>query len=447
MMALLFVLPLSAQNAFHRWGLGVGYAFRDFQGIPNGEANQSDLFKNPAFRLHLGRYLNPSFDLALATALRPQGDGDIRDLVDMDLALHYKLNNGYLLKEDAAIAPYLLAGLGMNSLDLSDFSPNAYAPLGLGFKIWGGAPVAIDVNAAYKADLSGDFQDYFTTNVGVIFNFGKGREEKPAPAPVVIPDPDRDNDGIVDIMDDCPDTPGLPAFKGCPDRDGDGVMDKEDNCPDVVGVAENQGCPADSDKDGVADSEDQCPNVAGLASMAGCPDTDGDGITDRIDDCPSVAGFALFDGCPDTDGDGIKDAEDKCPNVAGTEELMGCPEVAEEVKEKLEFATKSVQFETSSAVLKKSSYAVLDTVVSIMNQYPEYSLRASGHTDSVGDAMKNQELSDKRAKACTDYLAGKGIDPERLVSIGYGEAQPIADNINAAGRAKNRRVEFDLFVK
>lgn len=447
MMAILLALPLSAQNAFHRWGFGVGYAFRDFQGIPNGEPNQSDLFDNPAFRLHLGRYLNPSLDVALATTIRPKGGEGIRDLVDADLSLQYKFNNGYLLKETAAIGPYLFGGIGMNALDLGNFSPNAYAPIGVGIKLWGSEPATIDINTAYKADLSGNLQDYFTVNAGVILNFGRGRAPKEEPEPVVVIDPDRDGDGIVDAMDDCPDTPGLPALKGCPDRDGDGIMDKADNCPDVAGVAENQGCPADADKDGVADTDDACPDVPGLASMAGCPDTDGDGIANPDDDCPDLAGTRTFNGCPDTDGDGIKDLDDKCPEEAGTVELLGCPEVAEEVIEKLEFATKSVQFETGSAVLKKTSYAVLDTVVSILNQYPQYSLRASGHTDSVGEALENQELSEKRAKACIDYLTTKGISVERLVSIGYGESQPIADNINAAGRSQNRRVEFDLFVK
>ena len=390
-LATLLAMPTFAQNASHRWGIGFGYALRDFSGIPQGELSNTDF--SPAFRIQLGRYLGRSFDLALASSFRPQDNKSVEQLADLDLTLQYKFNNGYIFREDASLAPYLLAGIGMNVLDFSDFSPNAYAPLGVGLKLWGGEPVTIDLNAAYKVDLSGNLQDYFSVNAGVIFNFGKGVK---APAPEVI---------------------------------------------------EVEELPSDRDNDGVADADDECPDVPGLASLAGCPDRDGDGIADHKDDCPDVAGLAAFNGCPDTDGDGIPDHEDKCPTVAGIAELMGCPEVAEEVKEKLEFATKAVQFETGSAVLKRTSYALLDTIVSIMNQYPEYSLRVSGHTDSVGDATKNQELSEKRAKACIDYLAGKGIDPNRLVSIGYGEAQPIADNINAAGRAQNRRVEFDLFVK
>ncbi|MEO0472066.1 MAG: OmpA family protein, partial [Bacteroidota bacterium] len=218
-------------------------------------------------------------------------------------------------------------------------------------------------------------------------------------------------------------------------------------CPEEFGLKELEGCPKpDSDGDGILDEVDDCPEVAGLAEFKGCPDSDGDLVPDREDDCPNEKGILDLGGCPDRDGDGVKDDADKCPDLAGTAELSGCPEIEEEVKEQLEFATKSVQFESASNVLKTSSYAVLDTIVSIMNEYTGYHLRASGHTDSRGEVGPNQLLSEKRAKACIDYLISKGIDPERVESVGFGESKPIADNINRAGRAKNRRVEFELFV-
>jgi len=90
---------------------------------------------------------------------------------------------------------------------------------------------------------------------------------------------------------------------------------------------------------------------------------------------------------------------------------------------------------------------VLDEVVAVMNQYPEYSLNLSGHTDSQGDDKMNQDLSERRAKSCYDYLVGKGVAASRVASTGYGESQPVADNKTAAGRAQNRRVVFELLVK
>jgi outer membrane protein OmpA-like peptidoglycan-associated protein len=66
-----------------------------------------------------------------------------------------------------------------------------------------------------------------------------------------------------------------------------------------------------------------------------------------------------------------------------------------------------------------------------------------GHTDNVGDANSNQRLSEKRAKACLDYLVKQGINATRLISAGYGETRPIGDNTTAAGRQENRRTEFN----
>ncbi|RYF80826.1 MAG: OmpA family protein, partial [Chitinophagaceae bacterium] len=63
-------------------------------------------------------------------------------------------------------------------------------------------------------------------------------------------------------------------------------------------------------------------------------------------------------------------------------------------------------------------------------------------TDDVGTSESNQTLSDNRAKAVKDYLVKQGVAESRLLSTGYGEEKPVADNKTAAGRAKNRRTEM-----
>jgi len=136
---------------------------------------------------------------------------------------------------------------------------------------------------------------------------------------------DKDDDKVSDKKDECPETPGVWAFKGCPDTDGDGIQDSEDECPTEPGLAEFKGCP-DTDGDGIPDKNDVCPEEAGLAEFNGCPDKDGDGIPDKDDECPEVAGVAEFNGCPDTDGDGIPDHKDACPDAAGPAEYDGCPD-------------------------------------------------------------------------------------------------------------------------
>lgn len=315
---------------------------------------------------------------------------------------------------------------------------------------------------------------------------------------------DKDGDGIVDKADKCPDMPGTGRSQGCPDADHDGIADLDDQCPHRYGVVELEGCPIkDVDNDSIPDVDDQCPTIPGLAKFHGCPDTDGDGIEDRQDSCATVAGLAEFLGCPDTDGDGIEDKLDACPNekgpleyyygcpvrdtdrdsvedkldacllvpgkvefrgcpdtdndgvedmldvcpsLAGSKENKGCPIVEKKDQEKLDLAVKAVKFQTGKAVLLKQSSKILTDIANILTKYPYYNLSVEGHTDSAGNDKKNLILSEKRAQACVDFLIKKGVDKSRLTSKGFGETKPVADNKTAAGKTKNRRVEFNLVL-
>jgi outer membrane protein OmpA-like peptidoglycan-associated protein len=104
----------------------------------------------------------------------------------------------------------------------------------------------------------------------------------------------------------------------------------------------------------------------------------------------------------------------------------------------------SVLFEPGSTSINDAARGVLDLGVALMTQNPKVTIDIQGHTDSEGSAETNLQLSEKRVKAIFDYLVSKGIDPTRLTQQAYGESQPIADNATAAGRAKNRRVEFTI---
>lgn len=212
----------------------------------------------------------------------------------------------------------------------------------------------------------------------------------------------------------------------------------------IDGVSVNLKPEDDRDKDGIIDKEDKCPDEPGPAATQGCPDADGDGVADKDDKCPNLAGTAEWEGCPDSDGDGIPDHKDRCPNVAGIPEMRGCPAIKEETKKLFEKALTGIQFETGSAKIKKTSFGILDDVVKVMQENPEYNLDIHGHTDNTGKADKNLQLSKDRAASVREYLTSKGVSNNRLRSEGFGQDQPVADNKTAAGRAKNRRVEFKV---
>ncbi|HMN90952.1 MAG TPA: OmpA family protein, partial [Saprospiraceae bacterium] len=258
--------------------------------------------------------------------------------------------------------------------------------------------------------------------------------------------PDTDGDGTPDGEDECPTEVGPVATKGCPDRDGDGVPDKDDLCPDQPGPVATRGCP-DRDGDGVPDKDDQCPDQPGPVATQGCPDRDGDGVPDKDDRCPDQPGPVALRGCPDRDGDGVPDRDDRCPDTPGLASNFGCPEVTKEDKETLTFAMKAVQFETAKSTFLTQSFEVLNRIVDILKRYPDYKMRISGHTDSVGSTASNQALSERRAQACYDYFIARGISANRLSYAGYGKSRPIADNRTAAGREQNRRVEFEIYLE
>ena len=86
----------------------------------------------------------------------------------------------------------------------------------------------------------------------------------------------------------------------------------------------------------------------------------------------------------------------------------------------------------------------IEPLVGIMQRCPTARFEVGGHTDSRGDAAANMALSRQRATAVRLTMVARGIPRERLISKGYGEEAPIADNATEAGRVRNRRIEFRL---
>lgn len=344
---------LSAQDKetdFSKWKLGMHVGMLQFTGDAGSEFFEVKP-STAGVQLTVARILNPSFDIEGAFM---GGNLDFEETVetkvyDLTANVVYKFNNGYILKEQARVAPFLMAGVGGLK---SDYGYDLTAPLGAGINFRIDEYMNFQVRSQYKWNSESTF-DMFQHSAGFVFNLAGLSKDKVA---------DRDNDGIPDELDNCPDEKGVEALNGCPDSDGDGIADKDDSCPYQAGVAANK----------------------------------------------------------------------------------GCPEVDEESRTVMQEAIRGIQFETGKAVIKKESLPILDNVAALMERHPEYKLSIEGHTDSQGDDASNLDLSKRRAKAALDYLVKDGVDASRMRSEGYGETKPLGDNSTAAGRAKNRRVEFNI---
>lgn len=109
--------------------------------------------------------------------------------------------------------------------------------------------------------------------------------------------------------------------------------------------------------------------------------------------------------------------------------------------------TRPILFDFNMAEVKSESYPIINELVDMMLSWPRLKIEIQGHTDNIGSAEYNQDLSERRAKAVYNLLIDKGIDERRLRYRGFGYSRPISTNDNEEGRAKNRRTQFVIIAK
>lgn len=225
------------------------------------------------------------------------------------------------------------------------------------------------------------------------------------------------------------------------DRDGDLVLDVDDKCPRIPGKKNLAGCP-DSDDDGVKDEDDKCKDEYGSKDCAGCPDDDNDLIANREDACPNEPGVGSsipkYNGCPL-----VKMFAEQAEALGYTKANAAPP--PQQIEDYFEVLQKDfINFEYGKSFVLPSNLIVLDKAVSIMQSNPNLVMLVSGHTDNVGTFATNMKLSLERANAVKGYLVSKGVDKDRIVTVGYAYERPISDNNSEQGRATNRRTEMKL---
>jgi len=350
----------------------------------------------------------------------------------------------YRFLPDMAYNPYLTLGFEYimfqpkdyddSGTDLpGDYKTSAFAiPFGIGFSNFFTEAFSFQVEALYHLCLTDDIDaiaedtndNFVTYTAGINWHVGVAG--------------DTDGDGIPNSRDAAPLHP----------EDFDDYQD-EDGAPDP-----------DNDNDGVPDVVDGDPNTPedldGFEDSDGVPDpdNDGDGILDVNDAAPNAPedfdGFQDDDGAPDpdNDGDGILDVNDECPNAAETfneyEDADGCPDTRPEiaVEKGAAIVLEGVHFEYGSADLTANSLEILDKVVRTLVDKEKIVVEIRGYTDNRGSDAANERFSLMRAETVRNYLLNNGIAPERVTAVGYGPADPVADNETEDGRAQNRRIEF-----
>jgi opacity protein-like surface antigen len=378
--------------------------------------------------------------------------------------------------------PYVVLGVGLNDFtaDPSLASSDEGNVDDVIFAFGGGIRYRLSPHLSFRSEFELDYamDDSYhneSVNVGLSWNFGGG-----SPA-------DTDRDGVLDLVDRCPDTPrgalvdkhdgcpwdldhdgimegldkcadtqkGWPVDEsGCPlDLDGDAVPDGADQCAETPlgAIVDEKGCPLDSDGDAILDGLDRCPDTPAGAIVdptdsptAGCPhDSDEDGVPDGVDQCAITPPGAIVDerGCPsDTDGDRILDGLDQCPETPEGAKIDrdGCPRVRLDKEEPQ--ILQNVKF-LRGTELYPGTEAWIQLLIDALHYWSDITIELGAYTDSTGTAEGNRQIARRRAEVLREWIVERGIDRNRLKVKGYGAVNYVADNETEQGRDTNRRIE------
>lgn len=371
---------------------------------PDRNVNDGD-----GFSLAVGYAYSNRWSLeAFAHGVGLDGDGGVngQDLLELGF------NGLAVFNRDSLVSPYLLAGISnlQTDFDTGGDDNSVAGSIGAGVLYSFSDRVGVRLQYRYRNEFSGQELADNIYSVGLQVAFGEPKNK-------IV---DSDGDGIADMIDRCPNTPPgtIVNSTGCEvDSDGDGVADSKDACPSTPAGArvDARGCELDDDKDGVSNSKDACPNTPAGA---------------RVD----ARGCEL-----DDDKDGVANSKDACPNTkAGVRvDTKGC-----EITDVIDLP--GVNFESNSDRLLPGAEQVLNDAAATLRKYPDLVVEVAGHTDSDGAADYNEGLSERRARAVRNYLVNAGANEGNLTVRGYGEAEPVASNDSAAGKAENRRVELRI---
>ena len=253
---------------------------------------------------------------------------------------------------------------------------------------------------------------------------------------------DSDSDGLSDY-EEVKNTKSNPLIA---DTDGDGLNDGEE-----VNKYKTDPLVVDTDKEGLSDYAEVMTHKTNPLLA----DTDKDGLTDAEE----INKYKTNPLVADTDGDGLSDSEEVLKHKTnplkkdtddgtvddGTEVKRGTDPLNPEddvVKIGVPIILEGIMFDVNKTDIRPESENRLMKTLKTLQTYDDISVEISGHTDSDGSAKSNLKLSQGRAESVKAWLVSKGIDANRMTTVGYGEDKPVADNKTKEGKQKNRRIEF-----
>jgi len=207
--------------------------------------------------------------------------------------------------------------------------------------------------------------------------------------------------------------------------------------------------------------------IAAALTMAGCTTTDAYTGEKKVNNASKGAGIGALAGAVlgAATGDNSKERRERALIGAGIGALTGAGVGAYMDKQEAKLRAQlqgtgvsvtrsgdnlilnmpgNITFKTASADLNANFFRVLDSVGLVLKEFDKTTIDVEGHTDSDGSDQYNQQLSLQRAQSVGTYLQSQGVNGQRIVAFGAGEARPVGNNSTPEGKQQNRRVELKL---
>lgn len=468
-----------AQNRTNRVVTGLDATFVDYKGMVSGKLFNPKNF-NPGLRLSANVYLNGLLNYSFTSSFvprisYPQPNGEFLPQLWMDFntGLKIKSNTGWLLKEEARIAPYIYTGIGYNT---SESINNFYLPAALGMRLRLSDMISLNLETMYRQRFEDRVQP-MSHSLGVVFVLpsnkppkeeapmvkNKKTDEEPVISnknkksetePVIanknkkteVTPPVEEEVVVTAPSKPIKSSPKLPA--NADDKDNDGIPNDLDGCPDDSGSKEDGGCPEWALVNKAKDNPS-----ADLGTM---PDADKDGIADAFDGCPNEAGQKEDGGCPQRYA--VAKAVDKSivrgeANIVKRTASASTPVASESVKsvsatavaasdmDRLSQIARLLKYKPGTDKLTDDSKPLITEIRTIMDKYPGFKLKVAGFYGAEADSEDNKILAVTRAFQIKRLLIlDQGKSPANIDSDGVVTSK-------SEGAANLNRIELSLIPR
>ncbi|MDZ7691742.1 MAG: DUF6089 family protein [Balneolaceae bacterium] len=391
---LIGTINVQAQTEEQPWSVQVGIGSHSYDGDLGNEmfeTSGSDFL----WTLGVSHYLSPSFDVGLSASkmkldyindmdhnvVAKRGTQFQTDNFGINLEGRFKLNNGAILNEDAAIKPYLSAGVGVNILkhDYGD-SENVFGiPVGGGLSYKISESILLNYDFTYNR-LFSDGVDGYPSDPGEVAEAPTGR-------------PALDNSDHDDFLTH---TVGIVFSFGGGDK-----MSREEKL--FQQTSEN-----------VEASRQAAREAQKAAESAQQLNQESKELNQQTQEALSE----------------LREERSQSAKRSGM------------LAEKLLNVINNIEFEYNASEVAENSYDDLNMLAQIMNDYSGLEVRVEGHADERGSSDYNMNLSEQRAEAVKDFLVKEGVNESRITTEAYGETRPDMKGNSETAYAQNRYVEL-----